>query len=161
VYTEEEAIHVDSASDLKWKTFPPASGTHFPKWTDFGIYDESVNDGYLVHDMEHGGVVAWLGDGVTKTQATAIDDLVDDGEKWVVVPRSDLDGLAVNAWAKSLSCSAAALAKLQPDKLATAVDAWYDAVQSTGSESEKDLPPYGGGLSDPSPTKIISKEAPF
>lgn len=161
VFAQEEAVHVDAEEELKWKTFPPASGTHFPKWADFGIFDEPVNDGYLVHNMEHGGVVAWLGDGVSTAQEKSIHGLVDKGDKWIVAPRTDLDGLAVNAWGKSLSCDGTALGKLEPDVLATAVDAWYDAVVSTGSEAEKDLAPYGGGLSEPSPTKNISVEAPF
>lgn len=160
VYEEEGAEHV-AADELKWKTFPPASGRHVDKWANYGTYDEPVNDGYLVHDLEHGGVVAWLGDGVTEDQRTAIEGLLDDEEKWVVVPRDDLDGIAVNAWAKSLNCTSKQLAELDAKELATAVDAWYEAVNSTGSEAEKDLPAYGGGLDDPKPSRDISKDAPF
>lgn len=159
-FAEEEASHVD-ADELRWKTFPPASGRHVDKWANYGTYDEPVNDGYLVHDLEHGGVVAWLGKGVTEDQRTAIEGLLDDEEKWIVVPREDLDGIAVNAWAKGLSCTAEQLATIEPKTLATALDAWYGAVNSTGSEAEKDLPAYGGGLDDPKPSRDISKDAPF
>lgn len=159
-FAEEAADHVDP-DELSWKTFPPASGRHVDKWADFGTYDEPVNDGYLVHNLEHGGVVAWIGDGVTEDQRTAIEGLLDDEEKWVVAPRADLDGLAVHAWAKGLSCSGKDVAGIAPKSLATALDAWYDAVNSTGSDAEKDVPAYGGGLDEPKPSRDISADPPF
>lgn len=159
-HPEEEATHVDEA-ELKWKTFPPASGVHLEQWADYGVYDEAVNDGYLVHNLEHGGVVAWLGRGVSAEQQRAIEDLADKDEKWVIAPREDLEGIAVNAWAKSLNCSPDALEQVEPAELADAVDAWFEAVVSTGSEAEKDLPAYGSGLSEPEPTKNTSTPAPY
>ena len=79
----------------------------------------------------------------------------------VVVPRPDLDGLYSAAWATGLSCPPAALTKLGPDDAAAALDAWYDVVESTGSEAEKDVPAYAGAMKEPTPERDISTEAPF
>ncbi|MCW2923472.1 MAG: hypothetical protein JWM98_876, partial [Thermoleophilia bacterium] len=68
-FDQESAEHVDTAADLHFDSFPPTSGTHYPDWAPYGLYTERIEDGYAVHDMEHGGVVVWFGTKVdTKTQ---------------------------------------------------------------------------------------------
>jgi hypothetical protein len=156
----EEAVHVDSADDLDHRSFPPTSGRHFPDWAPWGLYDEPVPDGYAVHNLEHGGVVVWLGEGVTDAQRDAIADLLDDGEKWLVAPRDDLEGLFTAAWGAGAYCPTSALERLDPKQLATALDGWYDAMNSTGSPAEKDLPAYAGAMKEPVPAKDISKDTP-
>ncbi len=156
----EEAVHVDSADELDHESFPPTSGHHFPDWAPWGLYDEQVPDGYAVHNLEHGGVVVWFGNGVSDEQQDAVAGLLDDGEKWLVAPRDDLDGLFSAVWGAGVYCSKPALAKLAPEQLATALDGWYDAMHSTGSPAEKDLPAYAGAMKEPVPVKDISKETP-
>jgi len=160
-FEEEEAKHVDEGDDLESKTFPPTSGRHYGDWAPFGLYTEPIDDGFAVHNLEHGGVVVWLGSEVDDATTEAIADLLDDDEKWLVVPRPDLDGLYSAAWATGLSCPPAALTKLGPDDTAAALDAWYDVVESTGSEAEKDVPAYAGAMKEPTPERDISTEAPF
>lgn len=158
-FAEEEAQHVTS-SELSWKVFPPSSGKHLETWAPFGLYDEQVADGFVVHNLEHGGVAVWYGSGVDDADQTAIDDLLDPREKWMVMPRQDLVGLASTAWGWGLSCSPEALAELTPKQLADGIDAWYEAVVSTGSQTEKDLPAYAGSMESPEPTRDISAPTP-
>lgn len=160
-FDEEEPEHVSEESELDFASFPPSSGTHYGDWAPFGQFDEPVDDGFVVHNLEHGGVAVWLGSEVDEATTTAIADLLDDEEKWLVAPRSDIEGLYSAAWAKGLSCPPEALDKLGPDGTAAALDAWYEAVESTGSDQEKELPAYAGSMKEPAPSRDISAETPF
>jgi hypothetical protein len=150
-----------SEDQLAWKTNPPSSGRHLPDWLPWGIYDEQVPDGNAVHNLEHGGVIAWIGTKVDAAQRTAIEDLPKHGQKWLVSPRKHLDGLYSVAWGQGLDCPPAALAKLSTKQLTRALDAWYDTAGSQGSPGEKDVPAVGGGASDPKPVRDISIKSPF
>ncbi|MCW2955971.1 MAG: rane protein [Thermoleophilia bacterium] len=160
-YEEEEPNHVDDREDLTWKSFPPTSGNHFDAWASWGYYESEVPDGNAVHNLEHGGVVVWLGTKVDDATRDAIVDLLDDEEKWLVTPRPDLEGLFSAAWALGLSCPPEALSKLGPEATAEALDTWYDTVNSTGSEAEKEVPAFAGAMKEPTPKQDISQEAPF
>jgi hypothetical protein len=160
-YELEDPEHVDAGDDLDSGTFPPTSGRHFGDWAPFGLYDEPVDDGYAVHNLEHGGVAVWLGTEVDDATADAIAELLDDEEKWLVAPREDLEGLFSAAWGAGLTCPPAALDKLGASSTADALDAWYEVVESTGSEAEKDVPAYAGAMKEPTPERDISTEAPF
>jgi hypothetical protein len=153
--------HVDVGTDLDSPSFPPTSGPHYPDWAPFGLYDEPVPDGNAIHNLEHGGVVVWLGVDVDEATTDAVAGLLDDDEKWLVAPRPDIAGLFSAAWGLGLSCPPSALTKLGPEATATALDAWYEAVESTGSPAEKDVPAYAGAMKEPAPVRDISTEAPF
>lgn len=159
-FNEEEAVHVDDAGDLDFDSSPPSSGTHYPDWAPFGSYDGPIDDGYAVHNLEHGGVVVWLGTEVDDGTTDAISDLLDDEEKWIVAPRTDTPGLYSAAWSKGLSCPPAALAKLGATGTADALEAWYETVVSTGSDAEKDVPAYAGSMKEPTPERDISADPP-
>lgn len=49
--------HVTTCSDVTYGSNPPTSGPHYPIWAAYTTYTTPVPWGYLVHDMEHGGVV--------------------------------------------------------------------------------------------------------
>lgn len=51
------ATHVTECSDITWNSNPPTSGSHYPIWPAYTTYDQPVPHGYLVHALEHGGVV--------------------------------------------------------------------------------------------------------
>ena len=161
VLEEESALHVAEPEELRFQAYPPNSGTHFADWAPFGLYDKPVDDGYVVHNLEHGGVVVWLGSAVGDDETEAVAELLDDGEKWIVTPRPDFEGLYSAAWGRGLSCPPAALEQLSATELATALDAWFEAVQSTGSEAEKDVAAYAGAMKEPTPTRDISEDSPF
>jgi len=160
VFDEQQGKHVESAK-LAWKTFPPTSGTHIEIWAPFGLYDKPVPDGYVVHNLEHGGVAVWLGTKVDDATKDAVAGLLDNEEKWIVAPRKDIEGLYSAAWATGLYCSPESLTKLSPADIAAALDDWYDVVNSTGSAAEKDVPAYAGSMKEPTPTNDISADPPF
>lgn len=159
-YEVGEPNHVDVGDDLDSPSFPPTSGPHYGDWAPFGRYDEPVADGYAVHNLEHGGVAVWLGDGVGEEVADAVAELLDDEEKWLVAPRPDIAGLFSAAWGVGLSCPPEALEALDAKQFADALDAWYEAVESTGSEAEKEIPAYAGSMKEPAPVRDISADAP-
>ncbi|MCW2921696.1 MAG: hypothetical protein JWL76_1570 [Thermoleophilia bacterium] len=162
-YELQEAEHVDEGKRLS-DSFPPTTGKHYEDWAPFGIYDSPIEDGFVVHDLEHGGVAVWTGTKVPDADALVKaldDDYVDADEKWVIAPRRDIEGLFSAAWGKGLSCPPAAVTKLGTKATAEALDEWYQAVVSTGSEAEKDVPAYAGAMKEPTPERDISTEAPF
>lgn len=56
-YTPGEGGHTDFCLEQTWSTSPPNNGYHFSVHAEFKTYADSVPYGYLVHSMEHGGVV--------------------------------------------------------------------------------------------------------
>lgn len=51
------ADHVPPCTQLDYEVFPPPGGTHFGVWADYRTYEAPVPWGYLLHSVEHGGVV--------------------------------------------------------------------------------------------------------
>lgn len=49
--------HHPSCSAIDYPFVPPASGDHYNVWADYLTYAAPVPWGFLVHSMEHGGVV--------------------------------------------------------------------------------------------------------
>jgi uncharacterized protein DUF3105 len=57
---------------VKWSTFPPSGGSHYPLWAVWGFYKQPVNPRQVVHNEEHGGVIIWWG---PKVPAATVDKL--------------------------------------------------------------------------------------
>jgi hypothetical protein len=49
--------HVPICTSVRYGTTPPSSGSHYPVWAAFKVYDSAIPEGYWVHDLEHGAVV--------------------------------------------------------------------------------------------------------
>ena len=49
--------HAPACSPLTFSSNPPSSGTHYPSWADFQVFDRPVARGYWVHSLEHRAVV--------------------------------------------------------------------------------------------------------
>lgn len=49
--------HVAEGSVVEYRADPPASGDHYPVWSRYGVFEEPVNPGYWVHNLEHGAIV--------------------------------------------------------------------------------------------------------
>jgi len=105
--------HHAPCSTLDYPFVPPCSGDHYSIWASYRTYDAPVPWGFLVHSMEHGGVV--LAYDPASTMAPAIQaafasviaahgvDPICRDETWmsrfVVVPAHDLaTPLAALAW---------------------------------------------------------------
>lgn len=61
VYTAREPTtsqaHTDLCASIERPFHPPAQGAHYSAWADYREYDAPVPWGFLVHALEHGGVV--------------------------------------------------------------------------------------------------------
>lgn len=56
-YPPGEGGHTSFCEEQTWSTQPPNNGYHFSVHAEFKTYADSVPYGYLVHSLEHGGVV--------------------------------------------------------------------------------------------------------
>ena len=57
-YPIEGAAHVAEGTKIEYRTNPPSSGAHYTNPARWGVYDNMLSDGNLVHNLEHGGV--WI-----------------------------------------------------------------------------------------------------
>lgn len=149
-----EPMHVESLDGIEFTSDPPTSGPHFENWAWFGFYRQPVHDGYVLHNLEHGGVALWYGQDVSQHKLRVLrDDVLDDLEKWLVTPRQGVDGISSAAWGVLLHCDAATLKAMQPAAFGELMDRWYAAAESRGSETEgqlRPIPPLGdAGSFDP------------
>jgi Protein of unknown function (DUF3105) len=102
----EGATHVPEGSALTFLSNPPASGSHYPVWAQFGAYQVSVPRGYWVHNLEHGAVVFLYGPSASELEIAelrrAFDAVVDPscGEpRRVLTPDPELPTkVAIVSW---------------------------------------------------------------
>ena len=72
-----QTFHEDSpklTSKVKWSTFPPSGGGHYPLWAVWGFYKQPVNPRQVVHNEEHGGVIMWWGPKVPAATVSKLQD---------------------------------------------------------------------------------------
>jgi len=72
-FPDEGHAHVPVGTVIPYQTDPPTSGDHYPDPQPGGFYTKPIASGFLVHSMEHGGVIIYY-----------------DGH---YVPKKDLDAL--------------------------------------------------------------------
>lgn len=53
---DEGAAHAPNCDRVCYRTVPPSSGTHYPTWAAYKVYDAPVPWGFVVHGLEHGAV---------------------------------------------------------------------------------------------------------
>jgi Protein of unknown function (DUF3105) len=99
-YEVGEAEHVDEGEDLDDDRFPPTDGRHYENWAPFGIYDEPIDDGFVIHNLEHGGVVVQYGADIPEAQVEEMRSWWrDDPNGIIVAPLPALnDQVAFSAW---------------------------------------------------------------
>jgi len=52
-----ESPHVPDGTAIVYSSNPPSSGPHYNTWANFQELTHPVDDGYLVHSLEHGAVL--------------------------------------------------------------------------------------------------------
>lgn len=93
--------HIEpGAAHPPYNSNPPTSGWHYAQWAPWGIYNETIDDGYLVHNLEHGGV--WVSYRDANDTAT-IDQLKfvisNDPDRVIMTYRPQNDSaIAVASW---------------------------------------------------------------
>jgi hypothetical protein len=53
----EGAGHVAECAPVNYASKPPSSGSHYPVWPVFRVYQKPVPWGFLMHGLEHGAIV--------------------------------------------------------------------------------------------------------
>jgi len=86
--------HLEAGTPITYPTDPPVSGPHYEEFVaEGGFYTYVVPPPYLVHSMEHGGVVIYYSPQVTPDQLNHLRDLAAQNpgryHQVVVVPRND------------------------------------------------------------------------
>ena len=131
---ELKRFHVPINTPITDKSNPPTSGSHYPCWAPWGIYEEAPADGFLVHNLEHGGVIISYNPDLIKGQVleqlrTQAREVSLINGRLILTPRPNLDAaIAVTAWGYLL--------RLNGYNAAT-VKAFYDAHIARGPECEK------------------------
>ncbi len=58
-FPDEGNTHVPVGTVIQYHTDPPTSGNHYPDPQPGGFYTTPILPGFLVHSMEHGGVIIY------------------------------------------------------------------------------------------------------
>ncbi len=105
------AGHLELCTPNTYPLIPPTGGDHYARWASFGSYTEPVPWSFLVHSMEHGGIV--LAHRCSESECPEVhalfdtlmaereDELCREGvrNRFVKVPAPDLGApFAVVAW---------------------------------------------------------------
>jgi len=85
---------------VKWSTFPPSAGGHYPLWAVWGFYRSPVNPRQVVHNEEHGAVVIWWGPKVPPSTVNQLAKFYDQQSDGVFgTPYAGLGNkIALTAW---------------------------------------------------------------
>ena len=101
------ATHVTLPSELQIPVgVPPAGGPHYINPLPGGVYDQPVDDGRVIHSLEHGLIwISYRPDGLSESELKAVKKVADDQPSDVVLsPRPDnKDGLVVVSWGRRLT----------------------------------------------------------
>jgi hypothetical protein len=100
-YPSEGRTHVTSlTAKVKYKTFPPTSGSHYVFPAIWDLYDRPINELQAVHNLEHGGIIIQYGNHVPRK---TIDEIVEfyreSPNGMIVAPLPKLgEKIALTAW---------------------------------------------------------------
>jgi hypothetical protein len=107
-FPDEGNTHVPVGTVIDYQTDPPTSGNHYPDPQPGGYYTSPVAAGFLVHSMEHGGVIIYYdashlsADNLLALQALAAQHPGSFAQV-VVVPRTDPTyAIILTAWTHRL-----------------------------------------------------------
>ena len=87
--TSTSAPSAEHIGDLKthvtYSTYPAVSGRHLFQPAIWGNYQQVVDPRQAVHNEEHGGIVIWVGPGVSASTRKQIDDFYDSSPDAILV----------------------------------------------------------------------------
>lgn len=130
--------HVAPCTELSPHSNPPTSGPHYPQWAAFGIYDEPMEVGFLLHSIEHSAVALLYNCDLYEADGGDCDELKSELEafynSWpadplcedvphrlLIVPDPSLDvPFAATAWGFHLKGSC-----FDADRVSAFIDAHY------------------------------------
>ena len=105
----EGSTHVDTGTQVDYKTDPPTSGNHWPpgEQADPGFYETPVDEERLVHNLEHGQIVLWYKTSASAGDKEKFEQIAGQDSADIMVVPYDFDGpgvYALTAWGFSQSC---------------------------------------------------------
>src|SRR3989339_1150665 len=56
-FSNQGRDHVPAGTTEEYNSNPPTSGPHYAQWEKPGIYDRVLEDGKLIHSLEHGYII--------------------------------------------------------------------------------------------------------
>ncbi|MBD2451589.1 DUF3105 domain-containing protein [Nostoc sp. FACHB-152] len=130
--------HVEIGTSVTYNSNPPTSGPHYPYPAPWGIYIYPPADEFLVHNLEHGGVIISYNPKQIKGQELVqlrqqARSLSNFNGRIIVTPQLNLDTpIALTAWNY--------LQKLDRYS-STAVKIFYDTHIARGPECQQGLCP--------------------
>lgn len=74
-----------SGDKVTYTTYPPVSGKHYYIPAIWNNYAHAVDPRQAVHNEEHGGVVIWVGPGVSASERQKISDFYDESPNAMLV----------------------------------------------------------------------------
>jgi hypothetical protein len=109
-FPDEGRTHVPDGTVIAYQTDPPTSGDHYPEPEPGGFYTTEIAPGFLVHSMEHGGIIIYYSPAVTSDQQAALAAIANAHPgifgQVVVVPRNDPTyPIILTAWTHMLRLS--------------------------------------------------------
>jgi hypothetical protein len=98
--------HVPVGTSVEYNSNPPTSGPHYGQWTKRGVYEEEIEDGYLIHSLEHGYVIiSYRCEQDCQQLKQNLSEFYEKnkGRRLIVIPRPGLDvRVALTAWNRIL-----------------------------------------------------------
>lgn len=137
-FPDQGQQHVDVGTSVTYNSYPPTSGPHYRYPAGWGIYKNPPADEFLVHNLEHGGVIISYNPKQIKGQELQqlrqqARSLSNFNPRVIVTPRLNLDAaVALTAWNY--------LQKLDRYN-SKAVKVFYDTHIARGPECQEGLCP--------------------
>ena len=84
----------------RWNTDPPTSGPHYGQTLIYGVYDEPVEVGRALHNLEHGAIFIYYGKDVPDSTVAQLETFYDAHKNGTILaPYPKLgDRIALGAW---------------------------------------------------------------
>lgn len=103
--TQEQLAANNWSDPLCYPSNPPTSGPHAASAAPFRVFTQPVGKEFLVHSMEHGGVVIWYNaadTGVIQKLTALTEANIQRGKELVLVPYPDMEAntIALTAWTR-------------------------------------------------------------
>ena len=133
-FADQGQAHLDvGAPAPDYNSDPPTSGPHAPAAAACGIYREAPPDINLVHDLEHGVIVAYYDPATALEARDELENFARDaGTHVIVAPREGMEApITLTAWTHMLTLDTFD---------AAAVDAFYGEFAQRGPEAGVSCP---------------------
>lgn len=101
-YPDEGVAHVANGTKVEYRSNPPSSGAHYASPARWGVYDKELQDGNLVHNLEHGGIWISYKSTLPREEIKKLEDLAKGyRSKVVLTQREKNDSLiALASWGR-------------------------------------------------------------